>query len=267
MERSYRFPQDIEWGFVGGELHLLQARPVTTIPARWTRDESAERFPNVITPLTWDFVDEGFHRSLAYSFRQMGNPRCHGNWLRMHGHTVYGNQNVVDLSLKRAPFEAASLEELTAIIPRLREEYRWVLDLPVQWSRDHDDYLLRLGEFMAEPLGGKSLREAWQFVLTVNERGAQYFELNIALSITHGTLHHLLHRLLKQVVGAEADGLLGGLLAFCETKTGIINREQFEWARMVRDAPALAQRLRDTPSRAFLEQHGLADFPPVAARF
>jgi pyruvate,water dikinase len=267
VERSYRFPQDIEWGFVGGELHLLQARPITTIPARWTRDESAERFPNVITPLTWDFVDDGFHRSLAHSFRLMGNPPCHGKWFGMHGHTVYGNQNVVELYLKRAPFEAGTLEELTAMIPRLREEYRWVLDLPVQWSRDLDDYLLKVGEFMAEPLGDKSLREVWQFVLTVNERGAQYFEPNIAISITHGTLHHLLHRLLKQFVGEEADRLFDGLLAFCETKTGIINRELYELARMVRDAPALAQRLRDTPSRAFLEQHGLADSALVAARF
>jgi len=50
-----------------------------------------------------------------------------------------------------------------------------VLDPPVQWSRDLDDYLLKVGEFMAEPLGEKSLREVWQFVLTVNERGAQYF--------------------------------------------------------------------------------------------
>ena len=207
VERSYRFPQDIEWGFVGDELHLLQSRPVTTIPARWTRDESAERFPNVLTPLTWDFVDDGFHRSLAYSFRLMGNPPCHGKWFGMHGHYIYGNQNVVDLYLKRAPFEAASLEELTAIIPRLREEYRWVLDLPVQWSRDLDDYLLKVGEFMAEPLVNKSLRDVWQFVLTVNERGAQYFQPNIAISITQGTLHHLLHRLLKQFAGAEADRL------------------------------------------------------------
>ncbi len=61
------------------------------------------------------------------------------------------------------------------MIPRLREEYPWVLDPPVQWSRDLDDYLLKVGEFMAEPLGEKSLREVWQFVLTVNERGAQYF--------------------------------------------------------------------------------------------
>ncbi|WP_256199606.1 PEP/pyruvate-binding domain-containing protein [Verrucomicrobium spinosum] len=37
VERHYRFPQDIEWGLLGGTLHLLQSRPITTIPPKWTR--------------------------------------------------------------------------------------------------------------------------------------------------------------------------------------------------------------------------------------
>src|SRR5207237_2279614 len=97
VEQSYRFPQDIEWGFAGNELFLLPSRQVTTIPARWTRDESAERFPNPITPLTWDFVEGGFHRSLRHSFQLMGFPPYHGKWFEMHGHYIYGNQNIVEL--------------------------------------------------------------------------------------------------------------------------------------------------------------------------
>lgn len=62
VEVSYQFPQDIEWGFDATGLHLLQSRPITIIPPRWTRDEAAERFSNVITPLAWDMVEEGFHR-------------------------------------------------------------------------------------------------------------------------------------------------------------------------------------------------------------
>ena len=45
VEEWYRFPQDIEWGIEKGELHLLQSRPITSIAPRWTRDESAERYP------------------------------------------------------------------------------------------------------------------------------------------------------------------------------------------------------------------------------
>jgi len=267
VEDSYRFPQDIEWGFAGGQLHLLQSRPITTIPPRWTRDESAERFPNVITPLTWDFVDSGFHRSLAYSFRLMGFPPCHGKWFDLHGHYVYGNQNVVELYLRRSPVAVRSLEELTAAIPRLREQFAWVQELPVIWSRELDYYLVKIGEFMAEPLETKDLKTLWEFVLSVNEHGAQYFQPNIAISITHATLYRLLHGLLQMIFRQDAARLFDGLMAYCETKTGIINKELFEMAQQVRRLPALDQELAAKSSRELIGRNVLAEFPEFRARF
>ena len=64
----------------GRPLWLLQARPITRVPPRWTRDESAERFPSVVTPLAWDLVEEGFHLSLSHSLELMGMPPFHGKW-------------------------------------------------------------------------------------------------------------------------------------------------------------------------------------------
>jgi pyruvate,water dikinase len=254
VEVSYRFPQDIEWGFSQNQLFLLQSRPITTIPPRWTRDESAERFPNVITPLTWDFVETGFHRSLNYSFRLMGFPPFSGKWFEMHGHYIYGNQNAVELYGRRAPFVVRNIEELRAAVPRLREEYRWVQELPVIWARDLDFYLINIGRFMAEPLENRNLRELWQYILDVNELGANYFLPNIAISITHSTLYRLLHHLLRLCLGPEkADSLFDRLMAYCETKTGIINKELFEMAQMVRAQPELEKALRENESRRVVE--------------
>jgi rifampicin phosphotransferase len=270
VEASYRFPQDIEWGFAEGRLHLLQSRPITTIPPRWTRDESAERFPNVITPLTWDFVESGFHRSLNYSFRLMGFPPFNGKWFGMHGHYIYGNQNAVELYGRRAPFVARNLDELRALLPRLREDYRWVQELPVAWMRDLDQYLITIGEFMAEPLEPKTLRELWAFVLRVNSYGAEYFLPNIAISITHSTLFRLIHLLLKLGFGAEADGMFDRLMAYCETRTGTINKELFELAVLGSQQPELKTLLADTAarnSRSLIEQGQLARFPEFDARF
>jgi pyruvate,water dikinase len=267
IESSYSFPQDIEWGFVNDKLYLLQSRPITTIPPRWTRDESAERFPNVITPLTWDFVESGFHRSLNFSFRLMGFPLFNGKWFGMHGHYIYGNQNAVELYGRRAPFQIRTLDELIAAIPRLREEFRWVQELPVTWARDLDFYLISMGKFMTEPLAEKSLREVWDFVRAVNEHGANYFLPNIAISITHSTLYRLLHRLLQIGFGMEtADSLFDRLMAYCETKTGAINKELFELARMVRARPDLEKILNQYNSREVIEQKTLEGFPEFQLR-
>ncbi|MFY7817913.1 MAG: PEP/pyruvate-binding domain-containing protein [Akkermansiaceae bacterium] len=255
VEAWYRFPQDIEWGFCGNQLHLLQSRAITTIPPRWTRDESAERFPNAITPLTWDFVKKGFKRSMDHSFRMMGFPPFSGEWFGMHDHYIYGNQNAVDLYAKRMPFTLRSLHDLPTLIPKLREEYSWVQSLPVQWSRDLDFYLIRIGEFMAEPLDPKNLTELWDFVQEVQQHGSDYFLPNIAISITQGVLYKLLHFLLHAQFGADQGAqIMGDLLAFCETKTGAINKEFFELAQWVLRDDLLEKRLRvEGGSRALWE--------------
>jgi len=267
IESSYRFPQDIEWGFAGSQLFLLQSRPITTIPPRWTRDESAERFPNAITPLTWDFVDSGFHRSLSYSFRLMGFPPFNGKWFGMQEHYIYGNQNAVELYGRRSPFLVRNIDELRAALPKLRDEFRWVQELPVTWARDLDFYLISIGKFMAEPLANKSLAEVWNFVLSVNEHGADYFLPNIAISITHSTLYRLLHRLLQMGFGAEvANSMFDRLMAYCETKTGTINKELFELATMIRARPEFESMVNKRSSREIIEQKMLERFPELQAR-
>ncbi|HKF41167.1 MAG TPA: PEP/pyruvate-binding domain-containing protein, partial [Candidatus Acidoferrum sp.] len=268
VDAHYHFPQDIEWGFAGDELFLLQSRPITTIPPRWTRDESAERFPTAITPLTWDFVEDGFHRSLTYSLRLMGFPPFQGKWFGMFDHYIYGNQNAVDLYLKRIPLRLASLADIEAAIPHVRENYRWVQELPLLWSRDLDRYLIRIGEFMARPLEPETIPTLWNYVKEVRELGADYFQPNIAISITQSLLHRILYHLLVLTVGpTDAPRLHDSLLAFCETKTGMINAELYALAEEVLRTPALLQLFRDHPSREIVEQKLLPPFRDFSTRF
>lgn len=268
VERHYRFPQDIEWGLVGDTLHLLQSRPITTIPPKWTRDESAERFPKVITPLTWDFVEAGFHESLHYSFRLMDYPAFRGKWFASFGHYIYGNQNAVRLYAGRAPFHFTTLEDLLGQMPRLREEYRWVQELPVTWMRDLDGYLIRLGVFSMVPLQEMNETALWAHVKEVVAHGATYFRPNIAISITQSVLCRLLLKLLAYVVGEQdARPVFDALMSWCETKTGQINRELFELAHRAQQKPALAILLKEVPSREIIEDHLLAPFEEFAAQF
>ncbi|HEX5338016.1 MAG TPA: PEP/pyruvate-binding domain-containing protein, partial [Gallionella sp.] len=269
VEASYQFPQDIEWAISGGKLWLLQSRPVTTIPPRWTRDESAERFPNVITPLAWEMVEDGFHRSLNHSFKLMGYPAFSGKWFAMFDHYIYGNQNAVEIYGRRMPFAIRNLDELEAAIPHLRNDYAWVQDLPLEWSRDLDYYLLTLGELNAENLQDRNLAEVWQYVLRVNQLGADYFLPNIAISITQRTLYRLLHGLLQMLTGnpQEAAALFDTLIAHTETKTGIINKELAAMADDIRDHAELNALVESVSSRALVESGRLDAFGSFAVRF
>lgn len=268
VERHFGFPQDVEWAFAHGQLHLLQSRPVTTVPPRWTRDESAERFPEAIAPLTWDFVEAGFHESLRHSFALLGFPKFDGRWFGLHGHYVYGNQNAVDLYARRSPIAPRNLDELRAALPVIRERFAWVRELPLRWHRDLDEHLLAIGRFSAEPLQGLSLREVWERVLAINAHGTRYFLPNIAISIAHGALHRTLRAALSLALPQpEAQATFDDLLAWCETRTAAVNGELHQLASLARQDPTLVEQMHSLNAREFLDSDTLDQFPRFASTF
>jgi len=267
IEEHYGWPQDIEWAIHLGRLHLLQSRPVTTIQPQWTRDESAERFPNAMTPLSWDFISVAFRTSLNHSLALMGLPPLKGDWFRMFDHYIYGDQNAVRLMAAFRPLRARNAAELVEEIPSLRRRFAWVIDLPVNWARDLDRYLIRLGRLESRP-EPRTLPEAWQFTCDVLDVAEDYFRPNIAISLTQSGLHRLLHALVAMVAGPDKGlGIVDGLLAGCETKTAMVNRELHEMALLAAEMPGFKAELLDRGSRAFLESGKLEAYPAMAARF
>jgi len=70
-------PMDIEWAREGGQIWIVQARPITALPPdlwgmEWSREMLIERYPDPLTPMTWSAVSETFFRSLAASVRALG---------------------------------------------------------------------------------------------------------------------------------------------------------------------------------------------------
>ena len=72
LEKELECPQDIEWAIAGGQVYLLQSRPITTLQAYnpatgewndsltgdylWTSTNFAEALPSVMTPSTWSLM-------------------------------------------------------------------------------------------------------------------------------------------------------------------------------------------------------------------
>jgi phosphohistidine swiveling domain-containing protein len=268
VESHYGWPQDIEWAWQAGRLYQLQSRPVTTLPPRWTRDESAERFPRPMTPLTWDLFEPAFRQSAAHSLALMGLPPLQADWFQYFHCHVYGNQNAVDLVGSFRPLRARSPQELAGELPELRRRYAWVLDLPIAWARDLDRYLIRLGRLSARRLDNAGPREIWAHLQEVLKVAVEYFRPNLAITTTGAFLHRLLHGLAAMMLGPErALPVIDGLLAGCETKTVQVNRELHELACLAKRTPALQQALRNQGGRAVWERGELAGFADFDARF
>jgi pyruvate,water dikinase len=86
-EKAFGAPQDVEWATAGGEIFILQSRPITTLPGRrsfedrqiWSNLNSGEVVPDVVTPMTWSFIapliEEIFQSLLdPFGFNIRGHP-------------------------------------------------------------------------------------------------------------------------------------------------------------------------------------------------
>lgn len=272
-ERYFDFPQDIEWAFHDNQLWLLQSRNVTQIAAIWTREESAERFPNPITPLTWDMCEAGFHASLNYSLNLMGLPSFNGKWFTMKDYYIYGNQNAVALYHNRLPTSMmGDLPTLLSSLPEIAHKFSWVQELPITWMRDLDKYLIGIGALYKEPLQEKKLSELWDYVQRINTLGSDYFLPNIAISLTQRSLYAALIALLKMFNKGDeqlAHKTLDSLIAMSETKTGQVNHELWTLSRLVRRDPGLLSLLANFDPITIMQtlQSGYPDFYAALSTF
>lgn len=134
METLFGAPQDVEWALVGDELHLLQSRPITALPAApvpipielpkggWDRDDHHA----VLSPLGWAWF-QPYPKAMAACMREVGMPLEGVDVTRIGGHLymrfVMGGGD----SLKLPPRWVLWLA--SRIIPSLRKANRLAAEL------------------------------------------------------------------------------------------------------------------------------------------
>lgn len=264
--KLYGAPQDMEWVIEGDILYVVQSRPQTTIPPRFTRDESAERFPDPVTPLTWSYIQDAFNHSLDYSLELMNLHLPTRPWFELINHYVYGNQNAVELLSLHRPIRAGNFVELLEELPTLHHRYRWVMDLPQRWMSALDRYLLRLGELRGRDLENLDCEGFQRYFVELFELARDYFRPNIAISMTQAFLTNTLSGIIQLLAGdpLAAHDLFKKIIAVPETKTGQINRELFGMATLVKGSASLTTLLGRGGKAALA---GLPDHPEFADRF
>lgn len=221
IENHYHSPQDIEWAIYNGEIYLLQSRPQTVVPAYFTRDESAERFPDPVSNLTWEFVEEAFNESLEYSLKLMGIDLPTRPWFAMKDGYVYGNENAVNILKMKRPLQLTKIEDLAL----LDTKYHWAEELARNWQVELHQYLLKLGELQHFPT--ENVKGYKKYFDQLFGAAKKYFMPNIAISMTQGflvgTLHEALYFLYKDPVKANIE--LQKILSTAELKTAKVNND------------------------------------------
>lgn len=245
IEKHYSSPQDIEWAIFEGEVYLLQSRPQTTIPAYFTRDESAERFPDPITPLTWDFVEEAFNISLEYSLSLMNIDLPTRPWFSKKDGYIYGNQTAVEMLAMKRPLQLQKIEDIT----HFNEKYFWAHDLAQQWKNDLSLYLVRMGELNYIPSEIDSLETFKHYFKRLFTTANEYFKPNIAISMTQSFLVGTLFEALLCKCGNQlmAKSNLEKILSLAKIRTANINKEL---------ANINKRELNNPEFQLFLEKYG-----------
>jgi len=151
-------PQDIEWALAGGELYLLQARPITGVEFTWDEDvnawHTAPEDENTVWAYTWceQFLTGGITPLFSslrawecelnwtffaklYGFEEITNVR----WFKYRRATMYFNVDAEKI-WQREMWPAA-LRDLTNIPPVWQEEYARdetsLLNVARMWLRLH----------------------------------------------------------------------------------------------------------------------------------
>ena len=118
-ERALGGPQDVEWAFAGSDVFILQARPITTLPAIspatppvashleertvWTNANTGELLPEVATPMTWSIVDGYLQVLFSPILRRLGIDLGGFPMLGLVAGRVYFNLNVMVGVLRAFP--------------------------------------------------------------------------------------------------------------------------------------------------------------------
>jgi len=249
VEAHYGHPQDIEWAIAGGELFLLQTRPVTTLGsaadppprrplsrmARRVLDDILEHYPDPPYPLDHEAVARGYEQlQLA---------------LRQGGMTAASGEAIIQLDERGLP-------TIDPVVPRPTFRMLWALPSflwrqlrldPESWRAKQEPRFVTLAKELraidVASLDGPALAAyISRAVDAATEVGRLRFSDYIVPMMVRGALLKLLSRLVGGGRIEWAD-LLGEL----DYRTVAIDRALENLAADALTSPAVCELLRDRP--------------------
>ncbi|WP_018631505.1 PEP/pyruvate-binding domain-containing protein [Neomegalonema perideroedes] len=174
LEAKLKGPQDFEWAFEGEKLWLLQARPITTLPAShdpaltvFDNSNIVESYPGVVSTLTYGFAQYVYARVYQRLLGLLGVKR----------ETISDHREVLENLLARADgrvyYNLANWRKALGLLPGARLNAQFMdsmmgldeplpADLLARLTPPPAKGFARFGEYAR--LGGAGLRLFWEWL-------------------------------------------------------------------------------------------------------
>jgi rifampicin phosphotransferase len=263
IEELYRTPQDIEWALSGGELFILQARPITALPeprveppAEWTvpdpkgfysRGSIVELLPDPLSPLFASLVPE----PVGQTIRRIGD--------EVLGEGVFTEMDIGFTTINGYAYYGMVLTPRTTLrmlrtVPRALVQTIARQGGEKLWREQYRPRYARVVEgWEARPLVDLPATELLAGVKELLYRGVEYYtsvQMIIPSAYTSEALFAGFYdRLIKRPGDPPSQSFLLGF----DSAPIRAEKSLYDLAAWCREHPELVAALVDTPSGAILD--------------
>ncbi|EMY35303.1 PEP/pyruvate-binding pyruvate phosphate dikinase [Arthrobacter crystallopoietes BAB-32] len=253
-------PQDIEWSLAGGDVSILQARPITALPepsaeppTDWSlpyphgmyfRASIVEQLPDPLTPLFADMIDGSVTRSLnALLARAFGKQALREGDVRLptvNGYAYYYYRN------------SGMLRVMAKAVPAMAKLARGKANMGIAGWRDysHPRYARTVQEWQAKPLERRGGAELLAGVGGLLDAGTEYYtavQSVIPVAASSEMLFTWFYdKLVRRPGGPPASAFLLGF----DSEPIRAEKSLYELAAWTRQQDGLAEALESLPAGA-----------------
>jgi pyruvate,water dikinase len=285
IEALFGAPQDIEWAIAGGEIWILQSRPVTgartsidaaewsseldtptSSKTQWTTANIQEVMPGLLTPLTWSFLGEDFDRYTRVALKRLGlnvtskDPMVGSFYGRavmnlslaqeIGGQTATADEHYfgAEQNKARAKVQPAMLLKMIVVVPKSILCFAR-LERSVKSLDDLDERASR--EDAQTSLGDRALDS---LVAAIEERTGEVHQVGAAhvlVSIYNGAMFTILGKLAEKMLGDKNGELQSRLVkGLAELDSARPAYEMWALASDVRSSAELKSIFKEKDGRA-----------------
>ena len=284
IESHFDGPQDIEWAWADDGLHVLQARPITTLPSPsadailWSRVWGDEYWADVVSPLFYSIFGQILSKNmLAEALEVTGLSDIGGRpLLRLYRGHVYFNAGILrdlfehvppfmrtDALLSALPPEDAAMVRVAPfrLLRRLLVEVRLCLldrdGLIFRNYRRLEEYvpqlLARLEELDRFDLSHASNEDLLAYFGQIERLGVKHLRLiRWGLVLHNMSLYQLLRYVLRRWCGDDGTLLAKLLTGLPGSKTIETNKALWNLSRAALSNPVVAEIFRQTDPQEIL---------------